>query len=77
MTEALSARRDPDETSGSTGAGLTHVSFKAQIFGKVIGYGYEVPAWSQRDLLYDYERHQNKESCAVAKREFTHVGLLR
>lgn len=28
MTEALPARRDPDETSGSTGVGLTHVSFK-------------------------------------------------
>lgn len=25
----------------------------------------------------DYERHRDEESCARAKREFTHVGLLR
>lgn len=28
-------------------------------------------------MLHEYEQHQNNESCAAAKWEFTHVGLLR
>lgn len=28
-------------------------------------------------MVYNNERHQNKESCTVAKQEFTHVGTLQ
>lgn len=35
------------------------------------------PFWLETKMLHEYEQHQNNESCAAAKWEFTHVGLLR
>lgn len=68
--------------SFSTRASISCSSKPAQIFGKVIGYGYEVPAW--RPFWFETKNAARVRAgvgtmrlSVVAKCEFTHVGLRR